>query len=422
MLITIIFLLTYFESLRWPFPGLKATHGIAKGLSLILTGMLVLVWRREKVRLKTPRNLLMFVFFVSYLVSAVFSLDLATSLLHLWYPFMAALIFFWLSILPIKKEYFSLIAVFSVTLVFVTFVFSFFSLIFRYSVDNLYYFLFLDHRANHLLEELRHYGKYVSLGPYLMLLPLVAVSLIEKTSNAVRQLLAFFILMVGLLTAVISNNRIDALVFAIQSGFYLFILHKKQLVALILPVLAFIWFGLFVTQTYFGFNLQQRILRPQIERDQETVSMRFTYWQTALNNFRHFPLFGTGPNTYNVVSDFPLRKYYSLGVSEYTFRIDEGIGVHNIFIERLADTGLFGFLSFILLLLFFGREDLLALLNLKSKKDQQGYKAYLLYALGSWSWVLYGVTDNGYGAQGFMLFFFLRGLLPHLYRLEYAKK
>src|SRR3989304_9112343 len=81
VLITIIFLLTYFESLRWPFPGLKATHGIAKGLSLILTGMLVLVWRRGKVRLKTARNFLIFVFFVSYLVSAVFSLDLATSLL-----------------------------------------------------------------------------------------------------------------------------------------------------------------------------------------------------------------------------------------------------------------------------------------------------------------------------------------------------
>jgi O-antigen ligase len=177
-----------------------------------------------------------------------------------------------------------------------------------------------------------------------------------------------------------------------------------------------------VTQTYFGFNLEQRILRPEIERDQETVSMRFTYWQTALNNFRNFPLFGTGPNTYNVVSDFPLSKYYSRGVREYTFRLDKGIGVHNIFIERLADTGLFGFGSFVALILFFGKEDVLALLRLKQSKDQEAFKTYLLYSLSSWSWVLYGVTDNGYGAQGFMTFFFIRGLLPHVYQLAYDKK
>jgi hypothetical protein len=60
--------------------------------------------------------------------------------------------------------------------------------------------------------------------------------------------------------------------------------------------------------------------------------------------------------------------------------------------------------------------------RLWNPKNQESFKKYLLYSLGSWSWILYGVTDNGYGAQGFMTFFFLRGLLPHVYQIEHAKK
>lgn len=421
-LISSIAVITYFESFRWPLPGLKATHGIAKGLSLVLATLLIFGWRKQAKQLQTPRNALMLIFFISYLISTIFSLDLPTSLLNLWYPFMATVIFLSLSVIPLKKEYFSLVTVFSVLLIFITFVFSFFSIIFRYSVDNLYYYIFLDDRANQLLSEIRQYGKYVSLGPYFMLAPLALIPLVEKVSIGTRKILSFFILLVTLLTAVISNNRIDVLVFAVQYAVYLFVLTKKQVIAFVLPALALVWFGLFMTQTYFGFNLEQRILQPAVERDQETVSMRFTYWQTALNNFRNFPLFGTGPNTYNVVSDFPLRKYYSQGTSQYTFKLDRGIGVHNLFIERLADTGLFGFVSFVALLWFFGREDVLALVSLRQLKDKEGFKKYLLYALGSWSWILFGITDNGYGAQGFMVFFFVRGLLPHVYRLEHVKK
>ena len=422
LIITLIFLLTYFESLRWPLPGPKATHGIAKGLSLVLAVMFTGYWRQKKTQFSSHQNLLMGIFCVSYFVSAVFSLDLETSLLHLWYPFMATLIFFFLPTLSIKKEYFSLITVISVLLVFVTFVFSFFSIIFRYSVDNLYYFIFLDHRANHLLGEIRKFGKYVSLGPYLMLVPLIVSPLIEKGAGLTKKLLAFAVFLMALLTAVISNNRIDVLIFALQFVVYLFVLSRRQIIALVLPVLLFIWFGLFVTETYFGFNLEERIVRPELERDRETVDMRYTYWQTALNNFRNFPLFGTGPNTYNVVSDFPLRRYYSQGVREYTFLLDEGIGVHNIFIERLADTGLFGFFSFVVLLFYFGRTDVLVLIRLKTRRDQEGFKKYLLYSLGSWSWIMYGITDNGYGAQGFMTFFFLRALLPHVSKTEYVKQ
>lgn len=417
-IITMIFVITYFESLRWPLPGPRATHGIAKGLALLLLGSFFYFKKSRLQKLKAPANGLMLVFFLSYLVSTAFSLDIETSLLHLWYPFTATIIFFLFSILSVPKRYFMAIEGFSVLLVFVTFVFAFFSIIFRYSVDNIYYFIFLDHRANHLLGEIREFGKYVSLGPYIMLAPLAVSSLFEKTATLVKKMLGFCLLLVAVLTAVISNNRIDVLVMSIQSVIYLSFLNKRQIVMLALPTLAMIWIGLTVTETYFGFNLEERIMRPAVERDQETVSMRYTYWDTALSNFRSFPLFGTGPNTYNTVSAFPLRRYYDRGVAEYTIQPDEGIGIHNLFIERLADTGLFGFFSFTILLFFFMKQDILAFSQLYAAGKRRGIMRYALYSLGSWSWILYGITDNGYGAQGFMTFFFLRGLLPHLFRHE----
>lgn len=418
--ITVIFFLCYFESLLWHLPGPKATHGIAKGLSIFL--FIFLFLDRKFKGYRDYSIYYMSLFFISYVISTAFSLDIESSLLHMWYPFMATLLIFLFKRVEVTKKYIEIVLALSMFFIFITFSFSFFSIIFRYSVDNIYYFIFLDHRANHLLGEIRTYGKYVSLGPYIMLIPLVVSFLIQKSTSMLRRNLSFLIVLMGLMTAVISNNRIDVLIFFIHSVIYFFLLSKRQVTYFILPFIFVISFGLFVNQTYFGFNLEQRILRPAVERDQETITMRFTYWETAISNFKNFPLFGTGPNTYNVVSDFPLRRYYSRGVQQYTIHPDEGIGIHNLFLERLSDTGIFGFFSFSVLLCYFAQQDFISIVRLNKKNRVEGMKKYILFSLGSWTWILYGLTDNGYGAQGFMTFFFLRGLLPHVFRLEYEKK
>lgn len=413
VLLLAMFVIGYFESFRWSLPGPRGTHGILKGLGLIALVMMV-VLKKKFLPLKHVRlNLLMLLFLFSYVISTLFSQGLDASLLNLWYPFLAFIIINLFSKIQFSKKYISLFILIAVVLIFITFAFSFFSLMFRYSVDNLYYFLFLDHRANHLLQEIRFYGKYVSLGPYIMLLPLSLVFLLKQGKVTVRKLLSFFILLVALLTAVISNNRIDVLVFGIQFLLLLFLIPKREAVVMLLPILFISWFGLFVTNKYFGFNLEQRILRPKLERDIETIDIRFTYWKTALYNFQNNPIVGTGPNTYNEISEFPLRRYFDRGVNQYTVRQDEGIGVHNVFFERLSDTGALGFFSFIFLLLYFFRQDALALWQIGYKhKESFGY--YALFSLSSWSWILYSLTDNGYGAQGFITFFFLRGLINHL--------
>lgn len=408
----IILMIGYTESLRWLLPGPKATHGIIKGLALLLLASFVFI--RQKLQpIKDPRLMgLTMVWFISYAVSAAFSQDVETSLLHMWYPFISMMLIYSFSVIRVKKSFFYWFLSLSVLLVFVTFLFSLFSIIFRYSVDNIYYLIFLDHRANFLLDEIRKYGKHASLGPYIMLVPITFYFMVERVGSIYKKLLSFFMLIVALITAVISNNRIDALVYAIHWVTLMLLITRKQAVLLLAPTVLAISFGLLVTQLYFGFNLEQRILRPAVERDQETVTMRFVYWETAMKNFKNFPLFGTGPNTYNTVSDFPLRRYWVDGARQYTIRQDYGIGVHNLFFERLSDTGLFGFFAFVILLTYCLRYDIKNLLRLKSQGKEVIAK-YILVSLASWSWILYGITDNGFGAQGMIVFFFIRGLILH---------
>lgn len=410
-ILLLMFPLGYLESLRWPVSPPKATHGILKGLFLLLVVTLVLL--KPSLFQKQTRNerIIMALFLLSFALSAFFSLVPETSLLFLWFPLIVGAVMAGFSGISFTRKHILIFISVSIVLVVFTFAFAFFSLMFRYEIDNIYYFLFLDHRANHLLSELRRYGKYVSLGPYIMLLPISAVFLVDRTSSVTRKLLSLLAVLVGVLTAVISNNRIDAIVVGIQLLVLFWFIPRRLAVILLVTAMSMVQLGLFTTEKFFGFNLEERFLRPQYERDLETVDMRFTYWQTAFYNFKKHPVFGTGPNTYNEVSDFPFRRYYDQGTREYTVRPDTGIGIHNLFIERLADTGLIGFSAFIIMLFYFAKMDVLRIIRKRTRTERA---RYILFSLGSWSWILYGITDNGYGAQGFVTFFFLRGILNHL--------
>ncbi len=417
-----MFIIGFFESFQWPLGIPKATHGILKGFCLLMIGILFFhqfvkkkIFKESKEKNKqVVLKILMLLFLLSYTVSALFSVAPGAAILNLWYPLIATVAIFGISELKFSKIHFNILLLISVFLIFSTFIFAFFSLMFRYSVDNIYYFLFLEHRANALLSELRTAGKYVALGPYFLLFPFSLTFLLDKTKSLSRTLLGLSIYAVVALTAVISNNRIDVLVLAIQSVSILFLIPRKIAIIALICLIPITQFGLYTTEKYFGFSLVERIFRPKVERDLETIDIRFTYWQTAINNFKYYPLFGTGPNSYNEISEFPVRRYYLANVGDkggFTVKEDEGIGIHNVFFERLSDTGLFGLLTFLALLFYFFRKDALQVLRLS---DTYQRNKYILLALSSWSWIMYGITDNGFGAQGYVTFFFLRAFIEQL--------
>lgn len=74
-----------------------------------------------------------------------------------------------------------------------------------------------------------------------------------------------------------------------------------------------------------------------VEEDQSALS-RIILWYTAWNLFLSSPVHGIGFGTFNVVSD----RYLPVVVD-----MPEGLGVHNIYLELLAETGVLGLLSFL---------------------------------------------------------------------------
>jgi O-antigen ligase len=404
-----MFILGYLESLRWPLlVGPKATHGILKGMFLLLLPYLIFRFAGNRRVLKRPEVIGTAVFVLSFCLSAVFSLEPDTSRLYLWYPLIVLAVITTLYGFRQTQDQVDRFILTAILLIYITFAFAFFSIIFRLDVEKLYYFIFMDHRAYHLLSEIREVGKYVSLGPYFMLTPLTAAFLISSSAPPIRRILSGLAVLLSVFVAVISNNRIDVAVIGLIVLVLLFLFPRKVSVLLLALFIPAVIFGLFVTESYFGYNLEERFFRPSKERDIEAAEMRLVYWGTALDNFRRFPIFGTGPNTYNDISDFPLRKYFNEGAKEgFYVRSDYGIGIHNLFIERLADTGAVGLFAFITMLWLFLKKDLTEF----SKRKQEERKRYLLFALSSWMWILYGLTDNGYGVQGMVTFFIIRGMM-----------
>lgn len=404
-----MFVLGYLESFRWPMLGPKGTHGFLKGLCIILL-ILMSIFRGRFSKLQNPRmNIALLIFLLSFLVSAVMSQAIESSLLFLWYPLISVSVFFALSFVGIGKKYVKEIIIISSSLILATFLFSILSLMFRENIESLYSFIFLEHRASLLLNELHSTGKYVSLGPYIMLAPLCYIYLVKGAK--MYRLLSICMVFITAFISIVSNHRIDLVVFYLQFLMLILIISKRFAVGLLCGIVLISLVGLTISAQIFNYNILERFYNPEVTRDIETINLRYTYWNTAILNFRNFPLFGTGPNSYNEVSDFPVRRYWDNWTNEYVEKSDVGIGVHNLFIERLSDTGLFGFISFLLVLGLFASTDFKKIIFYKTQSQRS---RYILVSLSSWSWILYGITDNGYGAQGFVTFFFLRGILSNL--------
>lgn len=130
-----------------------------------------------------------------------------------------------------------------------------------------------------------------------------------------------------------------------------------------------------------------------------TAQTRFWTWNTAWQGFKDRPLFGWGPENFSTVFDrhFDQRHFNPKASSETWFD-----RAHSVLFDYLAETGLFGMLSFVSLfvvfyLQFFGFKILKAE---GSKTDMHKEN----FHLSPWAWGLIGVVPIGYLVQGLVLF------------------
>lgn len=112
-------------------------------------------------------------------------------------------------------------------------------------------------------------------------------------------------------------------------------------------------FGLVIAKGVLGYNLLDRFLLQDSYRDVTETLGRITLFDQALTVFQSYPLFGAGyGNYYSVVWPFPHMQYFSIFDQFEPYPVP--IAAHNEFYTVLAETGIVGFLSFLLVICLIG--------------------------------------------------------------------
>ncbi len=179
---------------------------------------------------------------------------------------------------------------------------------------------------------------------------------------------------VCLLLSIIFTQSYGALlgiIVAIYFGLllYLYKLKKQKLVWAVLCL------GLIMILALSCFALVQRA---------DSFNARLVIWQKALAIFKTNPIIGIGPGTFG--NYFPL--YPEWGVPQ----------PHNIFLAFLLQTGIIGFIGFILLLIWFFRPS--------ASKSQAGKLRLLLMSIMAYI-LVHGLADTTYWKNDLSVIFWL---------------
>ena len=185
---------------------------------------------------------------------------------------------------------------------------------------------------------------------------------------------------------IVSNFRWLTICFFIGTFLYLTMLYKSRLLSLALIKRLFVPFffaitgGIIIASVVFQYNLIDRFLLKEKERDVTYTIGRTFLYQQAFSAFSASPLFGIGVGSYRYIVERPLRLHFYQIITEEG-KVDEqtreSVSSHNDFLTLLAETGIFGALIFLgMSVLVFQR---LVLVLKKSIKEK--HTAYMLYAL-----------------------------------------
>ena len=188
------------------------------------------------------------------------------------------------------------------------------------------------------------WGRGVTNGAVIIL-----VLFLRSRFASLRQLVLGGLLGICTLFILVSSSRsalvslaVPALLFmainAAPPGRRGFSLSRAQILLLLMGVLAVTGLGLLITS---GFQIDtvQRLMKVLDQADNTDMVLqanRFDYYMAAIEFFFQSPLIGNGVRSFSIM----LRG----------FEMD-GAEPHNIFLELLCDTGLVGFVLFLLLLL-----------------------------------------------------------------------
>lgn len=171
---------------------------------------------------------------------------------------------------------------------------------------------------------------------------------------SVKRLVYSLLSILFFVTLLFTKSRSGLLAFGIEAIiFWGLVFYKEKLKYLKLFTIQLLVFGLLSFTILFKPTTNSQQLKtavaPVLETGgTESGTIRKFVWLGAVNVFLHYPIFGSGPETF--AFSYPMFKPVEANLtSEWDFIYNKA---HNEFLNYLANTGLLGFVAYIILIIF----------------------------------------------------------------------
>lgn len=194
-------------------------------------------------------------------------------------------------------------------------------------------------------------------------------------SLGLKNKFVFLFSLVFFVTLLFTKSRSGLLAFGVESLIfwgYIFWKEKFKYLKEFIILLSISIVLFFAIQAPKKINVQPNTnVGPALETGgTESGTIRKYVWLGAINIFKHYPLFGSGPETF--AFSFPQFKPVGHNLtSEWDFIYNKA---HNEYLNYLATTGLFGFLAYIAVIIY----SLIILIKSKRYDLTAGYAAILI--------------------------------------------
>ena len=332
------------------FPFFSSAHTLGGYILLILFFFLApKIFLKGKINIDKKLAVIFLLFFISQSISVIGALNISafiSSFIDL--IFSAVLIFLSFYFINSRKDLDNVIKVL-VLMGIVNIIFQTFILLFP---DSFYYLGQLLINKDYLSSVSADISRgRIAVADYNeILIPIIAYFWI-KNEKKIYLLPFFFLISVF---SFLSNFRTKVLMLFFASVFsvlFLFKDRKKYLVfVLIVPV---IFYLLYISQDY---SVVNRLLLEN-RADVATITGRFDRWSMAFDMGLSSPLIGVGlGNYYDYLPPQFQKSYSSNSLAREEFN-SAATDPHNIFFREFAETGVLGLSAFILLFLFFAKQD-----------------------------------------------------------------
>jgi len=189
--------------------------------------------------------------------------------------------------------------------------------------------------------------------------------------------------------SILSNFRIRAvtLAFNVFFSFVFFvknlkkILDWKKIVLITITVIS----AIFISNNLFSFNIYDRLSLKDEQEDVSTIEFRINNGVRSFELFLSSPFIGIGLGNYSSSNKDLIKFNYSFSKqSKYSQDYAELVrnSPHNVFFHTLAENGLFGLISYLLLIFYFIKGDWNMITRSNKNQRTQFGKACII---GSWS-------------------------------------